>query len=192
MSEKKKSKLMAGAELGLIAVLALVFMVWSLNQCNKAREAYKREAALLAGETAVDSTTLEQKATPKPEKASKEAEEPQEEPTSRRTRTITEKITPLYVSIDNLKLREKPNLQSRIIRELELFEEVSYLHEMTDFKQKINLGSEIANEPWVKVKTERGYIGWVYAAGVHFYKKKREPIEKPPKAEVEEASDSGQ
>ena len=34
-------------------------------------------------------------------------------------------------------------------------------------------GYEIADEPWVKVQHKRGRIGWVYGAGVNYYKKKR-------------------
>lgn len=82
----------------------------------------------------------------------------------------------LYITIDNLKLRKSPSLDSLVIATLPLFEEVYFLNEVTEFTQEISLGYEIADEPWVKIRTRKGLDGWVYGAGVHYYKKKRNGV----------------
>ena len=69
-------------------------------------------------------------------------------------------------------------MDSTIITKLKLFEEVSFMDEVTSFKQRISLGPEIAEEPWVKIRSRKGHIGWVYGAGVNYYKKRR--LQPPP------------
>ena len=51
------------------------------------------------------------------------------------------------------------------------------MNEVTDSTYQISLGKEMADEPWVKVKNNRGKIGWVYGAGINYYKKKREGVQ---------------
>jgi hypothetical protein len=82
----------------------------------------------------------------------------------------------LYITIKNLNMRKTPDLNGDLITKLELFEEVFFLNEVTDSTFQINLGYEIANEPWVKIKTKKGQEGWVYGAGVNYYKKKRRGV----------------
>jgi hypothetical protein len=82
-------------------------------------------------------------------------------------------LSRLYVTIDKLKLRKSPGLKSEILGELKLFDEVFFMNESTDSTYQLNLGKEIADEPYVKIKTKRGTVGWVYGAGVHYLKKKR-------------------
>lgn len=79
----------------------------------------------------------------------------------------------LYITIDKLKLRTDPNLEADIVATLPLFEEVYFMDEVTEFTQQISLGYEIAEEPWIKIQTKKGKTGWVFGAGVHYYKKKR-------------------
>ena len=76
------------------------------------------------------------------------------------------------MTIEGLNLRRAPNLSASIIEKLSLHEEVLFLNEITDSTEQINLGEEVANEPWVKVNYQ-GKEGWVYGAGVHFYRKTR-------------------
>ena len=83
-----------------------------------------------------------------------------------------ESLSRLYVTIAGLKMRKSPELNAEVIEELPLFDEVFYLNEVTAFTQEINLGKAIANEPWVKIQTRRGRAGWVFGAGVNYYKKK--------------------
>ncbi len=80
--------------------------------------------------------------------------------------------TVLYATIDGLNMREEPHLASPILKRLKLYEEVYYLNELTEKRQTIDWGSDIVTEePWLKVQTDDGRIGWVYGAGLHFYKK---------------------
>ncbi len=79
----------------------------------------------------------------------------------------------LFITIDGLNLRKTPDLNGDLIVKLPLFEEVFFLNEVTDSTYQINLGYEVAEEPWVKIRTKKGHEGWVYGAGVHYYKKKR-------------------
>jgi cytoskeletal protein RodZ len=82
-------------------------------------------------------------------------------------------LSKLYVTIDKLKVRKTPGLKGELLGELKLFDEVYYMNEVTDSTFVVNLGTEKANEPYVKIKTKRGTVGWVYGAGVHYVKKKR-------------------
>lgn len=79
----------------------------------------------------------------------------------------------LYVTIDKLKVRKTPGLKGESLGELKLFDEVYYMNEVTDSTYEVNLGREKAKEPYVKIKTKRGTVGWVYGAGVNYIKKKR-------------------
>jgi cytoskeletal protein RodZ len=81
-------------------------------------------------------------------------------------------LSKLYVTIDKLKVRKSPGLKGELLGELKLFDEVYYMNEVTDSTFEVNLGREKANEPYVKIKTKRGTVGWVYGAGVHYVKKK--------------------
>ncbi len=78
----------------------------------------------------------------------------------------------LYVTIDNLNMREQPILNAPIVAKLRLFEAVNYLGETTEKVDAINLGKGVSKDPWVKIQTNTGKQGWVFGAGVHIYKKK--------------------
>ena len=84
--------------------------------------------------------------------------------------------TVLYVTIDGLKLRKEPGLKADLVAKLELYEPVYYLGEKTDYTQEINLGYDTVTDYWVKVKTKSGKVGWVFGAGVHYYKQKRKGV----------------
>ncbi|MGB3800765.1 MAG: hypothetical protein WA952_13200, partial [Lewinella sp.] len=63
-----------------------------------------------------------------------------------------------------------------IIGRLGLYEPVTYMNEVTDSLFTINLGEVTPTEPWVKIRLESGKQGWVYGAGVSFYKYKLEGV----------------
>jgi hypothetical protein len=73
-------------------------------------------------------------------------------------------------------MRRSPELKADVIAELSLFSKVFFMNEVTDSLYEINLGYEVAKEPWVKVRTKKGKEGWVYGAGVNYYKKKRSGV----------------
>lgn len=84
------------------------------------------------------------------------------------------KYSTLYVSIDGLNVRKEPGLKSETVAKLALYEPVTFLNQKTDWTQEISLGSEKVTDHWVKVRTQSGKEGWVFGAGVHYYKMKRQ------------------
>lgn len=90
---------------------------------------------------------------------------------------IRERVVPLYVTIDGLNMRQGPSRRYQIVDRLPLYEEVFFLNEVTDSLETIKLGDTTTVAPWVKIKTIKGREGWVYGAGVHYYRKKLEGVE---------------
>lgn len=121
-------------------------------------------------EVAITPTNTEEvvASTPAPERTPAVASPP---------KVITRNTTPLYVTIDGLNMRSAPHLDSAVIVKLQLHEAVEFMNEVTDSTQAINLGKAIANEPWIKVRHKKGHTGWVYGAGVHYYKMKNPDAE---------------
>ena len=81
-------------------------------------------------------------------------------------------VTRLFVTIGGLNVRTEPRLNAQIVDKLNLDDVVIFMNEVTDTTQKINLGTIVADEPWIKIQTKKGKVGWVYGAGVHYYKGK--------------------
>jgi hypothetical protein len=79
----------------------------------------------------------------------------------------------LFVTIDGLKVRKEPGLKGATLAELRLYEPVTFLNKKTDWTQEISLGYEKVTDHWVKIRTSTGKEGWVFGAGLHFYKMKR-------------------
>jgi hypothetical protein len=83
------------------------------------------------------------------------------------------KYSTLYVTIDGLNLRKAPSLKSETIEQLGLYEAVSFLNKKSEKPEEVNLGTETVTDYWVKIRTKSGKEGWVFGAGVHYYKVKR-------------------
>ena len=178
---KKKKSLLPGLEMMIIIVFFISFMLFVIPRCNEKRLEYASTDAADTPAAPVEDiqTTTDTKpdsilvpsataplATPPPQTAP---------PTLPATATNT--ATRLYVTIDGLNIRSAPSLDSSILNKLVLFEEVYFLNEITPFTEQISLGTSVADEPWIKVKTKRGGEGWVYGAGVYYYKRKYPGIE---------------
>lgn len=86
------------------------------------------------------------------------------------------KYTTLYVSIDGLNVRKTPGLKGETVAKLKLYEPVYFLNQKSEKTQEINLGYEKVTDYWVKVRTEQGKEGWVFGAGVNYYKTKRKGV----------------
>ena len=76
----------------------------------------------------------------------------------------------LFVVVDSLKMRKGPFLDSTVIQILRLEDVVYFMNETTDFTQKINLGNQLYDEPWIKIRSKQGKIGWSYGGGLNYYK----------------------
>lgn len=146
----------------IILVFLGSFLLWGMSKCNDRRTELRREATppTVSVENPPDAATTITVA----DSATTVVVEPAPAPVVRGR---------LYVTIDGLNFRTQPDLNSEIIRKLKLFEEVSFLDEVTDSTYQINLGYEIADEPYVKIRLKTGQVGWVYGAGVNYYRKKR-------------------
>lgn len=195
MASKKKSVL-PSIEIIIVIIFFFSFIVWAVSKCNATKALYQDQAT----EATIEETTEESTeststptvasnptttANPTPSTASVENALPSGTATS--SPAVSTPIAPalttspssgyatkLYVSIDGLNMRRGPSLDSAILLRMPLFEELTFMNEVTDSTQRISLGDEIANDPWVKVRHKKGQVGWVYGAGVHYYKRKRE------------------
>ena len=173
MANKKKNTLLPRFELLLVGVFFTIVLIWGVSRCGSARQQYIDENNLV--EPKEEKPVFESPAAkmdPLPQKDSLEA--PQ---TTDRVRTIRERYTPLYITVDGMNVRNQPKLNAGVVDRLKLFDEVIFLNEVTDFQQEINLGDTTTLAPWVKVKTSKGKVGWVYGAGVNYYKTKLEGVD---------------
>ena len=168
---KKASSFLPKMEILIIGVFFLSFLIWAVSKCGTTRDQLQA-----AAETEVEEAA-EYEASVAETPAQSAAARPDSTPTRVSTRTIREQVTPLYITIDGMNVRSEPRLSAPILDRLKLFDEVTFLNEVTDFTEEINLGKETANDPWVKVKTQKGKVGWIYGAGVHYYKWKHPGVE---------------
>lgn len=170
MSEKKSNNSLQG---GLVVGIFLVLIILLVRNCNKKSEPITYEEEEVPTATSVldslqriaDSIALVKKQEAIAEKAKKAAFEEEEK-----------EYTNLYVTFPNLNVRSTPQLKGKLIERLKLYDKVLFMNEVTDTTQRINLGDVVANEPWIKIKTPTGNEGWVYGAGVSYYKKKVEGV----------------
>ena len=125
-------------------------------------------APTLPGKTPVASTTTPQPAASVPAKPSTGTA-----PTKNKAES---NASALYVTIEGLKMRKEPGLKGETIAKLKLDEKVYFLGKKSEFTQEINLGYETVTDHWVKVRTQSGKEGWVFGAGVHYYKMKRKGV----------------
>jgi hypothetical protein len=160
MSEKKGS-ILPSLELLLIAAFFIGFAVWAFRKCSATQAKYSRKAETEHIRNLEDSLGHAIK------NAKKDTIVPVATPT-----VSSPALAVLYVSIEGLKVRKTPNLNAEILESLSLFDEVYYLNEVTDSQTTVNLGKETVTEPWVKIQTRKGRSGWVFGAGVHYYRRK--------------------
>ncbi|MFK7771942.1 MAG: SH3 domain-containing protein [Saprospiraceae bacterium] len=177
---KKKTSFLPKVEVLIILVFFASFMAWAISKCDATKKSFQDdpvEETTSNGDEIPTIDSLNATATAEPNNAFPSGEAPQlstNTPTLSQP-TVSQKPTysKLYVTIDGLKMRTGPSLDSTVILQMKLFEQVDFLNEFTDSTYQINLGYEMADEPWFKIQ-HRGRSGWVYGAGVNFYKKKRE------------------
>ena len=177
---KKKKSILPGVEITIIIVFFISFMLFAIPRCNEKRQEYASTNAADNSKELVEETPSNQTtANPKPDSilvpvgtAPPAINTPviQSPPTLQTTNVNT--ATRLYVTINGLNIRRGPSLDSIILNKLVLFEEVYFLNEITPFTEEISLGTSVADEPWIKVRTKQGREGWVYGAGVYYYKRK--------------------
>ncbi len=176
---KKKTSFLPKVEVLIILVFFASFMAWAISKCDATQKSFQDDTVEETASTADDTPTIDSLDASTPESIDPfpSGEAPQ---LSTNTPTVSQptvsqqpRYSKLYITIDGLKMRTGPSLDSAVISQMKLFEQVDFLNEFTDSTYQINLGYEMADEPWFKIQ-HRGKAGWVYGAGVNFYKKKRE------------------
>ena len=81
--------------------------------------------------------------------------------------------TMLYVLINGLNVRSKPDLKAKSLGKLKLNDQVFFLNEVTPEAQTVRLADKTeVTKPWFKIKTKKGTVGWVHGSCVDFYKRK--------------------
>lgn len=106
-------------------------------------------------ETNSDKETLQNKA----EEASQIVEAPA---------AISAESIELTAILDNVRIRDKAGLKGKEIASVSKGMKLFYLDEMSDFTDEITLRGIAYNDPWLKIKTTKGEIGWVYAGAIKF------------------------
>ncbi|MFK8005679.1 MAG: SH3 domain-containing protein [Saprospiraceae bacterium] len=176
---KKKTSFLPKVEVLIILVFFASFMAWAISKCDATKKSFQDDPVEETASNPDDTPTIDSSAIPTvdPNNTFPSDEAPQlsgNTPTVGRPTVSQQPIySKLYVTIDGLKMRTGPSLDSAVVMQMKLFEQVDFLNEFTDSTYQINLGYEMADEPWFKIQ-HRGRQGWVYGAGVNFYKKKRE------------------
>ena len=174
---KKAISLVPRIEILIIVVFFGSFLIWAANRCTSTRKKFQEIERQAQVEDSIYNSAItfeeanSQSSDPLTSEPSTPATvNPQNSTPPPAVVGTREKYTPLYVTLPNLNLRDRPNLSGRILARLKLFDEVEFLNEVTQFQQEINLGDTTTVAPWVKVKTQKGNSGWVYGAGVYYYK----------------------
>jgi Bacterial SH3 domain len=85
--------------------------------------------------------------------------------------------TSLYVLINGLNVRAKPDLQAKSLGKLKINDQVYFMNEVTPEAQTVRLIDKTeVTKPWFKIKTKKGTVGWVHGSGVDFYKRKPQGV----------------
>ena len=176
MTKRKKSKVaLPSMSTLIILVFFISFSVWAFSECQRRRVQLRSQN----GRTATTTAPVTPPRTEAMPPALPRLRTDTVAASANNTTTVSTagQGSRLYVTIDGLNLRQGPGLNSGIIRKLALFDEVYYADEVTDSTFRVNLGLQEVDEPYVKVRTTGGQVGWVYGAGVHYYKRKHPGVQ---------------
>ncbi|OAV43741.1 SH3 domain-containing protein [Lewinella sp. 4G2] len=172
----------------LMSIVTLIFLFWAMRQCsssdpataNQVEETERRR--YLDTLIQQDNKLLMQRKLDSIEQAAKAAALLRGMTTplpgdslvrGYGVKTVTERVTPLYSTIDGLNVRSGPSLKNGVLARLPLYGEVTFLNEVTDSLYQLDLGDFKPTAPWVKVRLPDGQEGWVYGALVSYYKFKQ-------------------
>lgn len=168
----------------LMSLLTLIFLIWAMQQCSRDDGDFAMIAEREARETYIDTMRRAEQDRQLQTQMNVELEARTE--AMRRALTqplpgdsvvrvpaasvVIQKVTPLYSTINGLNVRTGPNIKNNKVARLNLYEEVAFAGEVTDSLYTIDLGEVSPTAPWVKVKLKDGKEGWVFGAGVSYYK----------------------
>ena len=168
----------------LMSLLTLIFLIWAMQQCSRDDGDYAMIAEREARETYID--TMRRAEQERQIQAQIDVEAEARAAALLRARTqplpgdsvvripaadvVVQRVTPLYSTINGLNVRTGPSIKNSKVARIGLYEEVLYAGEVTDSLYTIDLGEVSPTAPWVKVKLKDGKEGWVFGAGVSYYK----------------------
>lgn len=168
----------------IMSLLTLIFLIWAMQQCSRDDGDYAMIAEREARESYID--TMRRAEQEQRIRAELSAEQEARDAAMLRARTtplpgdsvvripvadvVVQRVTPLYSTINGLNVRTGPNIKNNKVARLGLYEEVIFTGEVTDSLYTIDLGDIEPTAPWVKIKTKDGKVGWVFGAGVSYYK----------------------
>ena len=75
----------------------------------------------------------------------------------------------LYILVDSLRLRQTPERTGTVLAYLRYGEEVLDLGEASALEKLRVSADEVRSAPWVKVRTNKGQVGWAFGAYMQFY-----------------------
>lgn len=168
----KEPSVLPKLEILIFGVLFLAFLVWAVAKCSATRQAYQEEAEQEAAEEAL-LDSLDQAALQSLEPMDT-IMKPLEKPTPQ---VDVKTLPPLYIVVDGVNMRSGPGLNFKRIDRFNLHDVVYFMGEVTDTTQQIDLGGITTDEPWVKVRSQKGKEGWIYGACVDYYKRVLEGVE---------------
>ena len=172
MSQPER-KGMPRIEVIISALFFLIFTVWAIGRCSSTRRMYQqkeeRRRFLQMEEDSIKQMLAEKR------RQDSIARLPI--PITSGKGSSSSSLSRLYVVVNGLKVRRSPSLDAEVISQLKLFDELYFMDEVTDFTQEINMGKAVTKEPWIRVQTREGRTGWVYGAGVNYYKRKNPAAE---------------
>lgn len=168
----------------IMSLLTLIFLIWAMQQCSRDDGDYAMVAEREARETYIDTMRRAEQEREIRAEINIEAEARAEALLRARTiplpgdsvvripaaDIIVERVTTLYSTINGLNVRTGPSIKNNKVARLGLYEEVLFAGEVTDSLYTIDLGEITPTAPWVKVKLKDGKEGWVFGAGVSYYK----------------------
>jgi Bacterial SH3 domain len=76
-----------------------------------------------------------------------------------------------YTVVPDVKIRAQPGLDAKVLGKIPKDIAVTYLNVRTDKTQKVTIDNIPHDEPWLKIRTKKGTVGWVYGGTVRGYKK---------------------
>lgn len=80
----------------------------------------------------------------------------------------TSEDSKLITNLEDVRLRDAAGENAQVIRSLPKGTILYDLGEVSDFTTKIKLRGIEFDEPWLKVRTEDGTVGWVYGGALNF------------------------
>lgn len=178
MNEKKIRIFLPSLETLIIFIFFLGFIIWGVSKCKATRAAYQQQTALELQAAAADTSAnlgVGLNSVGEALALTDRLDSLAPSPAVTASTAQPQNVMYLYVTVDSLNMRQEPKLNSRIITKLRLNEQVQFMNEITSYNMEIKFGDVVTNEPWVKIQNQNGRVGWVYGAGVHFYKKQLPP-----------------